>query len=500
MNKSPARKLTLVIGLVFLCLAHGIAAQTLVVQVPRNNTQALIAAIEEAAQRPGTESTEIIIGGTYRFDDSQLATLIQSDVTIRGGNRAAVLTADDNRAPYLEVDRGGSLTLVNLEFADIEMNGDLIRNSGSLTLDRVQFTRVQAHPFCFRFGCSNMGRLVLNQETGSVLMEQVSVIDSGANGPAYFNPGAMLLNYGEATIRNFQLYLPDGLVAAPIWNLGSLRIVNSTFAAFNGGPDREFISGLFGEDLPYTEFSNSIVSGFDAGWCQYVTSTGHNLIDNPDCVLDGDGDLTGVDANLIWAPVTADWSPTRTELLTRALVPLADSLAVDSGSIEACNEGSLLAAVRISEDGDGDGLSRCDRGAVERVPSTVTQGGINGLYFNPDADGHYLYIADTGGPVMVMWTTFDANGDPAWIFGLADRIRPNGRVKAEAYINRNGRVGLDGRLRSAESQPWGTLDVRMNSCNSGRLIYESGQPGFGSGTFEFQRLSEVDQIGCVNDR
>ncbi len=458
---------------------------------------ALIEAVEEAAQRPVGESTEITINGTYRFSGETLFAFIRSDVTLRGGARAAVLTAADGWQPYFNVDRGGSLALVNLEFADFEMNGSLIYNTGSLTLDRVQFTRVQAHPYCIRIGCFRTGRLVENEANSLVLMNQVSVVDSGSSGTFISSPGSILTNSGEAIIRNFQLYLPTGLTETPFFNTGTLRIHNATFGAESYKEGRLLFGDLIDFSTQQVEIGNTIVSGFGGQWCDFVVSKGHNLVDNPDCGFDAESDLTGMEASLIWAPVTANWSSSGKELLTKALVPLADSPAIDSGSPDACLDGSLLGTDRASSDGDGDGLGACDRGAVERVPSTVVQGGINGLYYNPEADGHYLYIADTAKQIMVMWTTFDANGDPAWIFGLANRVRPNGRVLANAYINRDGRVGLDGRLVPAEPERWGTLDVRMQSCNGGKLLFESDKPGFGSGEFRFQRLAVVDQIGCI---
>jgi hypothetical protein len=262
---------------------------------------------------------------------------------------------------------------------------------------------------------------------------------------------------------------------------------------------------LFSDSVGQTEIGNSIVSGFDADWCGDVESLGHNLVDNPDCTFNSDGDIVGQPADMLFVPVEADWNPGGREVLRHALVPLAESRAIDSGGPYACSSGGLVSQLRNPDDGDGDGISACDRGAVERIPSTVDKGGINGLYFNPDADGHYVYIAETTHNTMVMWTTFDSRGKQAWIFGIGDEVTPSGGLvgfllPTDAYINLNGKVRLDGTLKPAESLPWGTITVRMTSCNQGRLIYESNRPGFGSGQFEFERLAFINQVGCVEGR
>lgn len=464
--------------------------------VATGNVTALIAAIETANQQPPDQPVTIQVNGTYVFAYEQWLPPITGNLTIRGGGPGAILTSAHWR-PHFEVQPGAHLRLENIEFADMVLDGDMIINAGTLELDRVQITRVQARPFCTRFFCRDLGRIIRNDASGTAWLDRVSVVDSG--GSVHWSyPGALIHNSGIARVLNSQIYYPFGLGEAPFFNLNQLSIHNTTMSGQQPGIHRLLVGNEFGEGIGQLEISNSVVSGFDTAWCQHAVSGGYNLVDSPECGFDAEGDLVGHDPGLIWAPVEADWSAGGRQILDKALVPKAKSLAIDSGSPGSCNDGGLVSEIRNSLDGDGDGSAQCDRGAVERIPSTLTQGGLNGLYFNSEADGHYLYVAETEFAVMVMWTTFDANGDQAWIFGIADRVRPNGRVLAQAYINRNGKVRLDGKVFPAESEPWGTLDLRMNSCGRGKLIYQSDQPGFGSGEFQFERLAEVDQVGCVD--
>lgn len=493
------RKLAFLPCCLVLCLPPTLLAQTHTVQVPNGNVSALITALEQAAARPATEPTVIIINGTYVLQSGQNLPAIESDVTIRGGVSGSILSAGVGGIGTLFlVERNATLRLAKLEISGFELDGALIDNSGLLDLERVQFSHNQGVYFCLRFGCRGGGPIVWNREDGSLRLERVSIVDSGTpSGSTFPFFGSVLRNDGEAEIANLQLYLSTPAYRNLISNPGSLRLSNTSIFMRDGGPGGQ---SLFTDAPGQAEIENSIIAGFDAEWCDDVDSLGYNLVDHPDCAFNSEGDLVGQTPDLIWAPVEADWNPGGREILTHALVPLAESVAVDSGSLESCGAGGLVSGQRIPSDGDGDGVQGCDRGAIERVPSTVDKGGINGLYFNPDADGHYLYISETTYPTMVMWTTFDSEGKQAWIFGIGNRVSPTGRLVADAYINLNGKVRLDGTLKPAESIPWGTMEVRMTSCDRGRLTYQSDLPGFGSGVFEFQRLAFVDQIGCVDER
>ncbi|MGK2924460.1 MAG: hypothetical protein ACSLE2_02455 [Lysobacterales bacterium] len=148
-------------------------------------------------------------------------------------------------------------------------------------------------------------------------------------------------------------------------------------------------------------------------------------------------------------------------------------------------------------------------GRVHRIAAeksfTVTQappaqalldGGINGFYYNPAADGHYVYILETDFTTLVTWNTFDADGNQAWIFGTG-KLENGKAVVADAYVNHSDGYWTDGRLKGLEVVRWGTLEVEMQSCWDGTVTYQSELPGFGSGQFPIRRLAFAKQIGCA---
>lgn len=131
------------------------------------------------------------------------------------------------------------------------------------------------------------------------------------------------------------------------------------------------------------------------------------------------------------------------------------------------------------------------------MPIGLAEGGINGLYYNPAADGHYLYILETDFTTLVVWTTFDADGNQAWVYGTGEL--KNGRsIIADTYINKNGGYSMDGEIVASEVEHWGRLEVDLTSCSEGLVAFYSDLPEFGNGQFPIERLANVKQLGCID--
>lgn len=125
----------------------------------------------------------------------------------------------------------------------------------------------------------------------------------------------------------------------------------------------------------------------------------------------------------------------------------------------------------------------------------LSDGGINGLYFDPEADGHYIYVLETDYTTLVMWTTFDKNGNQAWVFGTGELV--NGlSVVVDAYINRNGGVLANSEFSASVAESWGSIELNMTSCRKGSVKFHSDLPEFGSGEFHIRRLAYVKQLDC----
>lgn len=127
---------------------------------------------------------------------------------------------------------------------------------------------------------------------------------------------------------------------------------------------------------------------------------------------------------------------------------------------------------------------------------SLSPGGINGFYYNPSADGHYVYVLETDFTTLLVWNTFDSEGNHAWVFGTG-KLNNGISVVADTYINRSdgysaatGPVGL-------ATEHWGWIQVELTSCWDGIVRYQSELPEFGSGQFPIRRLAFAKQIGCA---
>ncbi len=476
------------------------------VLVPPGDMEALKQAMSDAFDGDPDVETVIVTSGTFDFSNNTGLPDTQTSVVIIGRSDPIIFRGGEHSpASLLLVRPEGHLRLQNIELVEFSLEhsgGALIDNRGELELLRVQINSLSAVPQCMGFApiCTPVITIIRNAPPGRIFMDQVSVINSGINGGHAENSGGILKNEGNAEIQNTQIYLADSFTNAPLDNTGFMSLKNVSL--FTRNYDRKF-TGLAIATAPdaSTLVVNSIVSGFSGRTCERAVSQGHNLIDSGECNFNAEGDTVGEPSGLIWRPVANAWVWPATSgkpILRHALVPVAASEAVDSIDPALCTQTDLLNNTWSRDlDGNGDGIGRCDKGAVELRPAFMAEGGINGLYYDPEADGHYLSIIDNNYNTLLMWNTFDKNGNQAWIYGLGELVAGRSLV-ADAYIKKNGSLSPDGEVLPADELRWGTLEVDMLSCREGTLTFHSDFQEFGSGQVRLVRLVLVKQLGCVD--
>ena len=234
-------------------------------------------------------------------------------------------------------------------------------------------------------------------------------------------------------------------------------------------------------------------------WCADAISLGHNLIDKETCEFNSAGDLTGVSTGLLPLSIegrngSGDLGPSFSVFLLGAA-----SLAIDSANPEFCKTKGVLSFFSSLAnnyfDGDGDGIATCDRGAIEYIHTGLSDGGANGLFYDPNQDGHYVYVLDNNANTLVVWNTFDVNGNQAWIFATG-KLANGKSLIADAFINEIGVLTEKGPENVTRDKLWGTIQLELDSCNKGKFFFTSDLPGFTSGQFELKRLAVITQIGC----
>ena len=480
------------------------------ITVPEGDLAALKSELLDAQTRTGGKTTLRVRGDFVVSEEDELPAIV-TEVWITANHAPARFVATGGGpGTLLRVTGTGDLHVVNvgIEGFDLAVHAPdsgsgppgLLINHGKMHLDRVQFSNNISHVSCSQSDCSAYKPVMLNTETGDLGGGQISIINSGAIAADELTDsdrGGVISNAGTVRLSNVQLYLNNHLYEPPLENTGQMWLSNASIK-FDQGANQFKKEWIVSPGR--LQLSNSIISGFSSDWCGAVISAGFNLVDDPRCQISSRDDIVGKPAGLRWQRVDSRWTQNNhegvPEILTHALVPIAASAAVDSANDDWCPIRSIDYLSTRSIDGDGDNVGRCDRGTFEIGQSIIDNGGINGLYFNPEANGHYVYIADTRYNTMVMWTTFDAQGRQAWIFGIADRAVAGRSLIADAYINRDGRVSLAGEFDPATSEHWGRIEVEMSACGMGEFTFYSDVPGFGSGAFEFVRLAHVKQLGC----
>jgi hypothetical protein len=499
---------TFVFVLLLLVSTIATAQSTVEVNVPSGDLDALRQAMNAAAAGDPSVLTIIYTSGTFNFTDSAGIPDVHTQVFINGdSDPITFLNAGGYARPFVTISEEGWLQLRNTEIKDFDLTGvgSFIVNQGKLDLELVQFDSVKGYPRCSGFGlCSPNPTLFNNSASGQLSFHQVSFINSGvgAVGIEAFNQNGLIRNYGSVDIQDTQIYLGSDNWSIPIMNYGLLALKNVSI--FHSNYDGQFknvpMKTMSGAQ---TYVSNSIISGFSDAWCDNATSLGHNHIDNDQCNFNANGDVTGEPTGLLWREIGDDlrsgWhSSSGNPILKYALVPVATSLAVDSIDPELCASHDLLLQGRkFGSDGNGDGISKCDKGAVEAQTAYIADGGINGVYYNPDADGHYITIIDNPYNTLVMWNSFDKDGNQYFVHGTGELVADRSLV-ADAYIHVSGSTSPEGEIVPAQELHWGTLEVEMSSCNEGILAFNSDFPEVGSGQVRLQRLVFVKQLGCVD--
>lgn len=401
------------------------------------------------------------------------------------------------------IDNRGTLTLHNVilrgNSAGHGSGGGAIGNGGMLTIE----DSLIADNFggC-NIGSCGSGGAIANAGT----MHIVNTTLSGNRAGGY---GGAIVNYGTATIENSTLagntsswifFGPDG---GAIANYGTLRIVNSTVSGNSAGGNG---GGIFNAGMATIQNStianNSIIPGpFPGGTgggvanantltiqnsilagnldvnnqpsdCSgTLTSGGFNLIQSTaGCAITGVTLGNVLNQNAVLGPLQDNGGPT----FTHALLPT--SPAIDAGSPAVPGSGASACELKDQrgvtrpQDGDGDGLARCDIGAVEMRPMVLTVP----IDIKPLSSTNPIQLKSKGVvPVAILSTaTFDATTvDVSTVEFGPGAATPTQNSLVD--VNSDGRLDLllHFRIEAAGIRPTDTQACLNGETNTGSAIY-----------------------------
>ncbi|HET7845121.1 MAG TPA: hypothetical protein VFL14_13285, partial [Xanthomonadales bacterium] len=121
----------------------------------------------------------------------------------------------------------------------------------------------------------------------------------------------------------------------------------------------------------------------------------------------------------------------------------------------------------------------------------------SGAWFVPARAGEGWILEELAdGRGVVYWFTYDPQGRQAWVFGIAQR---NGETYdvTETLQPRGTRWGDAFDADDIELRPWGRMTLGFDSCNALQVAYASTVDGYGSGTRNASRLTNLASAPCI---
>jgi hypothetical protein len=349
------------------------------------------AAIVSAAGTPVVD-TILVPAGEYQLSANSGELYIDTPVEIVGaGARDTIVYGDRESYRVMEVAPGWSASVSGMTLRDGVANfdpsgfqpGGVLRNSGTLALDRVRITNGRA---------SSGGGLA---NTGGTLTVTRSLIDHNAADIGGADAGG-ILNFGSGTltVRDSTIAANSASLAGAFLSWGAGATPNSTTfehvtVAGNTASGRG-IGGLGHDAADTLRLRASIVAGNtfngEPSNCgSPVTSDGANIETEADCGLTGSGDLEQTDPQFAAPGLVTDGG--QTDVL--ALAPTSPAVDVDPG----CTGFDQRDVSRPQG-------AACDAGAfeVDQAPETGLEGAAPPFTFASNEPGSRFECAVDGGP------------------------------------------------------------------------------------------------------
>lgn len=471
----------------------------------------LLDRIFEVVGSPAVNITDLTVQHGYHGDVWPDDEPLGAGIRINAGQITLDRTQFINNTGHAIGNAGGDLILSNSLVADNTAEAVGSGGGGTLTIINTTITRNHHRTWCCGGGgvVADGTTLIIgstisdNSSTsggGGILnWRQMTIIDStitgnytAAGGPSGDQgPGGGINNTSGATLTVINSTIsnnsargsgggintnsvPEGL---GIVNLYNVTITNNTADSdHNGvGDAGGLMNGENNDSAPVTIRNTIIANNIDLSGGAMdcagpLTSQGYNLIRDPNgCTILGDetGNLYGVDPLL--GPLQDNGGPS----FTHALLP--GSPAIDAVNPAAPGSGGNACeptdqrGVARPQDGDGDGLARCDMGAFELAAVTPPVLAVN-VDIKPGSTTNPINLQSRGViPVAILSTaTFDAATiDPASVtFGPSQATSTQNSLED---VNGDGRLDLVLHFRTQQTgiQPGDTQACLTGETTSG---------------------------------
>ena len=124
--------------------------------------------------------------------------------------------------------------------------------------------------------------------------------------------------------------------------------------------------------------------------------------------------------------------------------------------------------------------------------------GRSGSFFDLNRSGEGIFVQwITSTRVLIIWYTFDPQGNQMWI--ISDTATVDGDTVTANMLYPTTFTGFGRDFDPSEPvlSPWGTITLEYDAgCNSLELSYDSVAPGYGSGSYDYTRLTALAGTTC----
>lgn len=134
---------------------------------------------------------------------------------------------------------------------------------------------------------------------------------------------------------------------------------------------------------------------------------------------------------------------------------------------------------------------------AQHIPANLLglRGWMSGNWYNPGQSGHGVQIELLdNGRAVVAWYTYDADGNPLWLFGTG-KINLD-TIEAGLSVFEDGRPPPNWDAAEPAVEPWGTVAITFDGCDTGVLAWDSTDPAFGAGELPIERLTKIGGMRC----
>lgn len=121
----------------------------------------------------------------------------------------------------------------------------------------------------------------------------------------------------------------------------------------------------------------------------------------------------------------------------------------------------------------------------------------SGSYYDPARSGEGVFVQyQPDGTAVLVFYGYTPRGQQFWAIAGSTSIAGDTLTAQMLYPAGTSRFGSRFVSGEVDLQPWGTMRLRHTGCNSATLSYEATVEGYGSGSYDYVRLTAIEGADC----